>query len=268
MILIKIGGGKKINLDYICEDIKILIDQQGEKVILVHGASVARDEIAEKMGAPTKTITSPTGISSVYTDKTAIDIFLMTYPGLVNKRIVAKLQSYGVNAIGLSGIDGQLWKGKRKTAVYVKEGAKTKLITDNMTGKVTKINFNLINLLLNNKYLPVICPPALSEENEIINTDNDWACAVMVGALKIQKMISLFEASGLLKKFGDESSLIKNVDKNKLDEYFIYTQGRMKKKLLDAKEAFAQGLKQLYWSDGRIKNPIIKALKGEGTIIS
>lgn len=267
MILIKIGGGKKINLDYVCDDIRTLIDQ-GEKVILVHGASVIRDEIAERLGYPTKTITSPTGISSVYTDKTAIDIFLMTYPGLVNKRIVAKLQYFGVNAVGLSGLDGQLWKGKRKTAVYIKDGTKTKLITDNMTGKVIKINTGLINLLLDNKYLPVICPPALSEENEIINTDNDWAAAVMAGALKIDKMVVLFEASGLLKKFGDESTLIKTVDKNKLDEYLIYTQGRMKKKLLGAKEAFRLGLKKMCWSDGRIKNPVTNALKGRGTIIS
>ncbi|VVA44170.1 (LysW)-aminoadipate kinase [Candidatus Roizmanbacteria bacterium] len=267
MILIKIGGGKKINLDYICEDIKTLIDQ-GEKVVLVHGASVIRDEIAKKMGMPTRTITSPSGINSVYSDKDAIDIFLMTYSGLVNKKIVAKLQQFGVNAVGLSGIDGQLWKGKRKTAVYSNDGTKTKLITNNMTGKVIEINVNLINLLLDNKYLPVVCPPALSEENEIINTDNDWAVAVMAGALKIEKMVVLFEASGLLKKFGNESSLIKTVDKNKLDEYFTYTQGRMKKKLLGAKEAFRQGLKKMYWSDGRIKNPIINALKGTCTIIS
>jgi len=267
MILIKIGGGKKINLDYICEDIKTLINQ-GEKIVLVHGASVVRDEIAERLGSPTKTITSPTGISSVYTNKEAIDIFLMTYSGLVNKKIVAKLQFYGVNAVGLSGIDGQLWKGKRKKAVYSQEGKKIKLISDNMTGKVTEINVNLINLLLDNKYLPVVCPPALSEESEIINTDNDWAVAVMAGALKIEKMVVLFEAPGLLKKFGDESSLIKTVDKNKIDKYLIYAQGRMKKKLLGAKEAFRLGLKKIYWSDGRIKNPIINTLKGVGTIIS
>lgn len=267
MILIKIGGGKNINLDEICVDIKTLIDQ-GEKIVLVHGASVTRDKIAKKMGAPTKTIISPTGVSSVYTDKTAIDIFLMSYAGLVNKSIVAKLQAHGINAIGLSGIDGKLWQGKRKTAVYAKDGEKTKLITDNLTGKVTKINSSLINLLLNNKYLPVICPPALSEDNEIVNTDNDWACAVMSGALKIEKMVVLFEAPGFLKKFGDESSLIKTVNKNKLDEYLIYAQGRMKKKLLGAKEAFRLGLKKIYWSDGRISKPIINSLNGKGTIIS
>lgn len=267
MMLIKIGGGKQINWDYVCEDIKKLIDD-GEKIVLVHGASTTRDEIAEKMGTPTRTVTSPSGVSSVYTDKTAIDIFLMAYPGLVNKRIVVKLQSYGINAIGLSGIDGQLWKGKRKTTVYIKEESKTKLITDNMTGKVTEINVNLINLLLDNKYLPVICPPALSEENEIINTDNDWAVAVTAGALKIKKMVVLFEAQGFLKTFADELSLIKTIDKNKLNEYITYAQGRMKKKILGAQEAFRLGLKTMYWSDGRIKNPIINALKRRGTIIS
>jgi len=267
MIIIKIGGGKKVNLDHICEDIKTLTDR-GEKIVIVHGASATRDEIAKKIGYPTKTITSPTGISSVYTNKEAIDIFLMAYSGLINKKIVAKLQSHGINALGLSGIDGKLWRGKRKTAVYSKEGTKVKLITDNMTGKVTEINVELINLLLDNNYLPVICPPALSEENEIINTDNDWAVAVMAGALKIEKMVVLFEASGLLKKYGDESSLIKKIDKNKIDEYLIYAQGRMKKKLLGAKEAFNHGLKEMYWSDGRIKNPIINSLNGIGTIIS
>ena len=267
MILIKVGGGKQISWNYIAVDVRTLIEK-GEKVVIVHGASQTRDEIAEQLHMPTKTIISPSGVSSVYTDTKAIDIFLMVYAGLVNKHIVAKLQQNGINAIGLSGIDGQLWMGKRKKAVYSQEGEKTKLITDSMTGKVNKINTDLINLLLNNQYIPVICPPALSEDNEIINTDNDWATAVMTGSLKIKKMVVLFEASGLLKKFGDESSLIKTVDKNKLDEYFIYTQGRMKKKLLGAKEAFRLGLKTMYWSDGRIKNPITQAFNGHGTIIS
>jgi acetylglutamate/LysW-gamma-L-alpha-aminoadipate kinase len=277
MLIIKIGGGKTINWDFVCEDIKILVSQ-GEKIVLVHGASGTRDEIAKRLKNPAKTITSPSGISSVFTDKKAIEVFLMAYPGLVNKTVVAKLQKYGVNAVGLSGIDGKLWQGKRKKAVYSQEGKKVKLITNNMTGKVDQINSQLINLLLENQYVPVICPPALSENNEIINTDNDWATAVMTGHLKVEEMVVLFEAPGLLKKFstrggsasgrGDESSLIKTIDKNKLGDYLVYAQGRMKKKILGAKEAFRQGLKTLYWSDGRIKNPIIKALNGNGTVIS
>jgi len=266
MLLIKIGGGKQIHIDFICKDIKSFVDK-GEKIILVHGASTKRDEIAKELNWPTKTITSPSGISSVYTDAKSIDIFLMVYAGLVNKHIVATLQKNGVNAVGLSGIDGKLWQGKRKKVVYSQIGEKTKLITDSMTGKVEKINSNLITLLLKKNYVPVLCPPALSEDNEIINTDNDWVTSVMVGSLGINKMVVLFEAPGMLKKYGDESSLIKTIDKNHLDNYLQFTQGRMKKKLLGAKEAFRQGLKTMYWSDGRVSNPISNALKGVGTTI-
>src|SRR5258706_5621428 len=155
MILIKIGGGKQINWEYIAKDIAALIST-GEKVIVVHGASVVRDEIAEQLGVPTKIITSPSGIPSVYTDEKALEILLMAYCGLTNKKIVAKMQSYGINAIGLSGVDGKLWEAKRKDAVYAVENGKEKLITDNLTGKVEKVNTKLMLLLIENNYIPVI----------------------------------------------------------------------------------------------------------------
>ena len=170
--------------------------------------------------------------------------------------------------MGLSGIDGKLWQGKRKKTVYAKEGEKTKLITDSMTGKVEKINTDLINVLLSNGYIPVLCPPALSEENDIINTDNDWATAVLAGELKAEKMVVLFEARGMLKTFGDESSLIKEIKKTELLSVLEHAQGRMKKKIIGAVEAFRRGLHIMYWGDGRKEHPIQNTLNGEGMIIS
>ncbi len=266
MILVKVGGGKTINWDFIAEDIKSLLKK--ENVVIVHGASVKRDEIAKKLGAPTKTVTSPSGISSVYTDEKAIEIFIMVYAGLVNKQIVATLQKHGVNAVGLSGVDGKLWEAKPKKELLVKEGKKTKLIKDNRTGRVEKINTHLIKILLKNNYVPVISAPAISYENEIVNTDNDWAAAVTAGSLKAEKLVYLFEAPGLLKNHKDESTLIRKIPKEKLAQYFQYAQGRMKKKLLGAQKAVELGIKKVYWGDGRIKNPITNSLKGKGTIVS
>src|SRR3989338_5668606 len=266
MILIKIGGGRKINWEYIAEDVAELVKK--EKVIIVHGASGIRDEVAKELKAPTRTVVSPSGVSSVYTDQKALDIFLMTYAGLVNKKIVAVLQKNGVNAVGLSGVDGRLWEGKRKSNLYVQEGNKTKLITDNLTGKVEKINTSLISLLVRNKYVPVLCPPAISYEHEIINTDNDFAVSVMIKALRIKKMISLFEAPGMLKHAKDETSLIQKIKKDAIEKYLEFAEGRMKKKLLGAKKAFENGVEIIYWGDGRIKNPIRNVLSGKGTIIS
>lgn len=266
MILIKIGGGKNINWGYICEDLVSLV-KNGEEIIMVHGASSTRDEIAGKLGIPTKTITSPSGITSVYTDKKALEVLLMVYAGLINKQIVAKMQSGGINAVGLSGVDGRIWKAKRKEAVYSLENGKTKLISDNLTGKVEKINTNLLNLLVKNKYIPVICPPAISFDNEIVNTDNDMASAIMAGALDIKQLIILFESPGMLKDINDKKSLIKKIKKEEIDKYMEFAVGRMKKKLLGAQKALTLGVKKIYWGDGRIEHPILKAMKGKGTVI-
>jgi len=266
MIIVKVGGGKKINLDYVCQDFASLVKR--EKAILIHGASAKRDEIAKKLGHSTKTVVSPSGISSVYTDEKALEIFLMTYAGLVNKQIVAKLQRFGINAVGLSGVDARLWEGKRKRNILIREKKKVKLLTDNFTGRVEKINTELIKLLLNNNFIPVICPPAISYENEIINVDNDRAIAVMAKELGVEKMVVLFEAPGLLKNPKDEKSLITHIDKNEIDKYLKFAKGRMKKKILGAQEAIKAGVKKIYWGDGRIKNPISSALQGKGGVIS
>lgn len=266
MIIIKAGGGKSINWNYIAEDLATLTKR--EQVVLVHGAGATRDEIAEKMDAPTKTITSPSGITSVYTDKKALEIFLMVYAGLVNKTVVATLLRHGVNAVGITGVDGKLWQAKRKADVLVTEGSKTKLLRDNLTGRVEKVNTELIIHLLNGGYTPVIAPPAISYEGDIVNTDNDWAVAVMAGQLGVKKVVYLFEAPGLLRDVSDPASIISGVSRGQLDEYMQFAQGRMKKKILGAKKALESGVQTIYWGDGRIRNPIINALKGKGTIIS
>jgi len=265
MILIKVGGGKNINWDYISEDIHLVWPK--EKLLLVHGASSIRDEIAEKMGHPTKRITSESGITSVFTDEKALEIFTMVYAGLMNKKIVSKLHSYNINAVGLSGVDGKIWQAKRKKNLLVKEGKKTKLLKGSHTGKVEQVNTDLIELLLNNNYLPVICPPAIGLDNEILNTDNDWASAIMASALGISKMVVLFEAVGLLENSDNEQNVIKHIPKNQLKNYLQYAEGTMQKKILGARKAISCGVKEIYWGDGRIKNPIINALEGKGTVI-
>jgi acetylglutamate/LysW-gamma-L-alpha-aminoadipate kinase len=266
MIIVKVGGGKNINLDFVCEDLTSLIKK--EKVILVHGGHSKRDEIAQKFGYQIKTIISPSGISSVYTDEEAMEIFLMAYAGLVNKKIVTKLQGLGVNAVGLCGVDGGLWQGKRKKTILAKEGEKIKLIKDDLSGKVEKINTKLLEILLRENFVPVVCPPAISYEGEIINVDSDPVVIQMAKELRAEKIIFLFEAPGLLRDEKDENSLISHISKEKISEYLKYAKGRMKRKILAAKEAVEGGIKEIYFGDGRIEKPITLALQGKGTLIS
>jgi [amino group carrier protein]-L-2-aminoadipate/L-glutamate 6-kinase len=266
MIIIKVGGGQNINWDYLAQDLVKL--SKKEKIILIHGASQKRDQIARQLNHPSQVVTSPSGITSVYTDQEAIDIFLMVYAGLANKTITAKLQQYGLNALGLSGVDGALWQAKAKKNLYAQIDGKTKLLRNNLTGRVEKVNTKLLRLLLKNHYLPVLCPPAISFDGEIVNTDNDWATAVMAGQLSVKKIVVLFEAPGLLKDINDPKSLVKCIDKDQLSKHLTFAQGRMKKKVLGAQKAVNLGVETIYWGDARIKNPISKALSGQGTIIS
>ena len=265
MLIIKVGGGKNINWGYISENLTSLIKK--EEVVLVHGASSRRDQVAKKLGVPTRYVNSPSGYKGVYTDKKALEILSMVYAGLVNKSIVARLQKAGINAVGLSGVDGRIWEGKRKTNILSQENGKTKLIKNTFTGKVETVNTNLINLLIDNGYLPVITQPAISSDGELINTDNDRNIAVMAGALRVKKLVVLFEAPGFLKDPSDESSLLIKISKKDLPSLVRYAKGTMKKKVLGAIEAFEHGVKTVYWSDGRIKEPVKNALAGKGTII-
>lgn len=265
MLIIKVGGGEKINWDYICQDIASLMKK--EKIILVHGANWQMDRVSKKMGKEARTITSPSGYTSRYTDAETIEILTMVYAGLVNKQVVGKLQSLGVNAVGLSGIDGRVWEGEWKKVILSKEGKKTKAIRNNFQGKVTQVNDKLLKLLMDNSYLPVLTIPAISFENKIINVDNDRAIAVMAKALGVKELVVLFEAPGLLRNHQDAKSLIKKIEAKKIDDYLPYAQGKMKKKVLGAKEAIQNGVKRIYWANGRVKNPVKKALAGKGTVI-
>lgn len=265
MIIIKVGGGETINWDYIAQDLIWLLKK--EKVILIHGAGKIRDKIAKKMGAATKTITSPSGIESVYTDKKAIDIFLMVYSGLVNKKIVARLSFYGLKPIGLSGVDARLFQAKKKKFLLIKEGKKIKLLKNTLTGRVENVNYQLLKILVDNGYLPVICPPAITDNGEIVNVDGDWAAVMVANAFQVKKIIFLFEAAGFLSNYPDEKSLVKRMAKSEIENYLPLAFGRMKKKLFAAKKALEMGIKKVYFGDGRIAHPIRKIYQGKGTII-
>ncbi|OGG27261.1 acetylglutamate kinase [Candidatus Gottesmanbacteria bacterium RIFCSPLOWO2_01_FULL_39_12b] len=263
MIILKVGGGKEINWDYIASDLKNLKDQ----VVIVHGANYLMKDISAKLGVTEKIITSPSGHTSRYTDEKTMEILLMTYSGLMNKKIVATLRKYGINAVGLCGADGGIWLGKKKETILSRENGKVKVIRDSRTGNVESVNANLIKLLIDKGYTPVLTIPAITQNGELINVDNDRAVAVMVKELKVEKIVMLFEAPGLLKDPSDEASRFKEIKKEEIDTYLEMANGRMRKKLLGIKEAFTFGVQEVYLGDGRIKHPILNTLEGKGTII-
>ncbi len=262
MIIVKIGGGKEINLKSIINGLKSVND----KFIIVHGANALRDEIAEKLSFQKKVITSQSGYTSVFSDEQTIDLMMMAYAGLKNKRIVELCQQNGINAVGLSGLDGKIIQGKRNTGIRVREEGKTKIVRD-FSGKPQNININLINLLLNNGYTPVLCVPIIDEDNFAINSENDDIVALLHSQLKAEKILQLIEAPGYLKDKNDSASLIKFIPKENLEKVESEVEGRMKRKIHALKKLLGAGSTTVIISDGRIENPIQNALNENGTVI-
>lgn len=266
VIVIKLGGTEGVDFSAICADASELL-KQGQKLVFVHGGSAEANALGEAVGTPPKFITSPSGYTSRYTDRKTLEIFLMAVNGKVNTLLVEQLQKIGVNAFGLSGLDGKLMQATRKDSIQSIENGKRKIIRDDFTGKIEVVNGNLLYLLLNNGYLPVIAPVAVSTQGEALNVDADRAAAMVAAALKADILILLTAVPGLMKNFPDESSLIHQISQNQLPAALDAAQGRMKKKILGAEEAIKGGVTKVIIADGRIQNPISNALAGNGTII-
>ncbi len=268
IIVVKLGGTDGVDFAAICQDAALLL-KEGTRLVLVHGGSAEANALGEALGVPPRMITSPSGYTSRYTDRKTLEIFLMAVNGKVNSLLTEQLQMLGVNAFGLSGLDGRILQAARKDAIQSidAERGKRKMIRDDYTGKIEKVNRELLCFLLEAGMLPVIAPVAVSGKGEALNVDADRAAAMVASALRAETLILLTAVPGLMKSFPDESTLIRQLSQGQLAAASEAAQGRMKKKVLGAQEALAGGVSRVVIADGRIQNPISNALAGNGTVI-
>jgi acetylglutamate/LysW-gamma-L-alpha-aminoadipate kinase len=267
MIVVKAGGNKGLDIDAVCSDIVELV-QQGEQIVVVHGGSHETNLISEKLGHPPRFVTSVSGYVSRYTDRKTLEIFAMVVAGRINKLLVEQLQARGVNAVGLSGVDGRLLEAKRKSAVKIVENGKRKVLRDDYSGRIEHVNASLLHLLLDGGYTPVIAPLAVSHVGEALNVDGDRVAAEIASALQATTLVILSNVPGLMRSFPDESTVIQHIRPEKAREHLDqYAKGRMKKKLLGAVEALHGGVGRVIIADGRVTRPLHRALAGQGTVI-
>lgn len=266
-LVVKVGGADGIDLDLLCDDLAAL-RREGTQVVLVHGGSAETNRVSTQLGVPPRFVTSPSGHQSRYTDRATLEVFEMVYCGKVNKGIVERLQARGVNAVGLSGIDGRLFEGTLKSTVRSVEDGRVLLLRGDHTGTVERVNVELLRLLLEAGYLPVLTPPAVSYEGVAMNVDGDRAAAAVAVALGADALLLLSNVPGLLSAFPDEASLVPRVDARASDEAFGYAKGRMKKKVMGAVAAVQGGVGRAVLGDARGPQPVSRALAGNGTVVA
>ena len=259
MITIKIGGSVVDDLHpSTILDIKKIAETQG--IIIVHGGGKEVTKVCKQLGKEPKFIKSPSGIKSRYTDKETAEIFTMVLSGRINKAIVLMLQKNGVNAIGLSGVDGNIIKADRKKRlIIVNEKDRKQMIDGGYTGKIKEINSELIRLLVQHGLTPVISPIAISEESEFLNVDGDRAAAYVAAKTGCDKVLFITDVDGLL----IDEKLVPKLTLEEAKEIRKNIGPGMEKKILASTEALDMGVREALIANGQKDNPISAAISHE-----
>jgi acetylglutamate/LysW-gamma-L-alpha-aminoadipate kinase len=181
----------------------------------------------------------------------------MVMSGRINKTIVRMLQQHGINAVGLSGVDGKIIQADRKKKLLiVNEKGRKQAIDGGYTGKITNVDDSLIKSLLKQGFTPVIAPIALSEESEFLNVDGDRAAAYVAAKVQSDKVLFITNVDGLLM----DDKLVKNLTLEEAKKIRPKIGPGMEKKILAATEALDMGVKEALIANGQKENPISSAI--------
>jgi acetylglutamate/LysW-gamma-L-alpha-aminoadipate kinase len=262
MLLIKIGGGGTLNLEGIADDIAEL----QRPAVIVHGANSIRNELATQLGIEIQTVTSISGATSVLSDENVVELMMMAYAGLANKRLVALLQQRGVNALGLSGLDGRAITARRNPGIRVRQNGKKLLLRDH-SGRAEDVNVELLNLLLENGFTPVLTMPLIDQNGHAVNSENDDVVAAIHRRMSADEIVFLIEAPGLLEDPQDASTVMPRLSLREVAEREQQVSGRMARKLRSVRKTLESTPTRITIADGRTSHPLSDALEGKGTVI-
>ena len=257
IVVIKYGGNAMVNdtlKHQVMEDI-VLLHLIGVHVVLVHGGGPEITEMMARLGK------KPEFVDGLrVTDKETMDIVQMILAGKVNKTLVSLIETNGGHAIGLSGMDGSLIEAEPKDPRL------------GYVGKVTKINIQPINDLLERGYIPVISTIGWDSQGNAYNINGDTAAAYIAGALKAERMILMTDIAGILRDPHNPETLISSItphEINDLRQQGIIS-GGMIPKVECCQEAIRAGVRNVVIMDGRIPHSILMELlteEGAGTMV-
>ncbi|WP_256685531.1 acetylglutamate/acetylaminoadipate kinase [Halococcus qingdaonensis] len=263
-VVVKVGGARAVNPAGAVADVAALVDE-GEECVVVHGGSTAVDETLRELGDEPEYVETPRGVVGRFTDKRTMEVFEMVLPGKLNTDLTAQLRADGVDALGLSGVDGGLLTGPRKSAVKVVEDGKTKIRRGEHSGKIESVNDELLESLLADGYTPVVTVPMVADDHTPVNADADRAAAAVAGALDAT-LVVLTDVPGVLDDPDDPATLIERAaTPQELERVESVAEGFMGKKVMAAKEALGGGAASVVVADANAEEPIRSALDGGGT---
>ena len=269
--VVKLSGKvteNKDNLASLTEELALL-HQVGIKICVIHGGGKQLSELATKLGMAQTVIDGRR-----VTDDDTLELAKMIFAGKINTDILAALRHRGIAAVGLSGVDGNIIHAEKrppKEVVNRRTGISETVDFGNV-GDILEINADLLSLLLDADYLPVVSSLGADAEGSVFNINADTIASAIAVQLKAEKLVLLSDVNGIYLDPNDETSKLSHLsmqDAEKLINSGKVT-GGMIPKLESLVKILAGGVKSAHIISGNERNALLSEVftdEGTGTML-
>jgi acetylglutamate kinase len=257
----------KENLASLAEELALL-HQVGIKICVIHGGGKQLSELAKKLGVAQTVIEGRR-----VTDDDTLELAKMIFAGKINTDILAALRRRGINAVGLSGVDGNIVHAVKRPPKEItnRQTGETEMIDFGNVGDVLQINTHLLSLLLDADYLPVVSSLGADDDGRVFNINADTIAAEIAIQLKAEKLVLLSDVNGIYLNPDDEKTKVSRL--TILEAEILIDSGRatggMIPKLQSLMSLLKSGVKSAHIISGTRRNALLSEVftdEGTGTM--
>ena len=244
----------------------VLMKLVGVNPIVVHGGGPQIGELLDKLGIQTEFVDGMR-----VTDSATMDVVEMVLGATVNKQIVSSINRNGGKAIGVTGKDGQLIRARKMEVSHQTPDMQAPEIIDiGHVGEVEKIDTEVLNMILDSNFIPVIAPIGVGDDGSSYNINADLVAAKLAEVLQAEKLMLLTNVEGLLDA---EGQVLTGLSASRVDELIAdgTIKGGMLPKIRCALDAVNSGVKSSHIIDGRVPHAVLLEIftdEGVGTLIT
>ena len=252
----------------LCEELALL-HQVGIRICVIHGGGKQLSDLARKMGVE-QTIIEGRRV----TDDDTLEMAKMIFAGKINTDILAALRHRGVEAVGLSGVDGNIVHAERRPPreVFDRETGESAHVDFGHVGDILEINSRLLTVLLDQGYLPVVSSLGADAEGKVFNINADTIASAIAVQLQAEKIVLLSDVDGIFLKAGDPETKLSRLtaaEAKALIDDGSATEG-MIPKLQNIVDILDRGVKSAHIINGNSRNALLAEVftnEGTGTMI-
>jgi len=270
IFVVKLGGEVLADgeaLDRVAAQLGLL-SSLSIRVVVVHGGGPQATALSRQLGQ------EPTIVAGRrVTDDAALEVAKMVYAGSLNVDLLAALRAHEVQAVGLSGVDGELITARRRPPVKVVDDAGVSREVDyGHVGDVDRVDPRVLTTLLDARFIPVVASLAGDGDGNVYNVNADTVAESLAVAVQAQKLLFLTGAPGVLRDRNDPSSLVTFADPDDLAALMAggAIAGGMRPKVEACIRAATGGVERTHIIDGRLPDSILLEVftgSGCGTMI-